>query len=100
MTAKAIIFDISTKRVKADGGTNSELAKIYAQIGSELKKAGFDKRIQHSVYRSSNGDGVNGLLQLLKRKEHFPLFCKYKERIHWMSCDDYSDVTDAFDLYI
>jgi len=26
------------------------------------------------------------------------MFCKYKERIHWMGCDEYSDVTDAFDL--
>jgi hypothetical protein len=70
-----------------------------SSIGKELNQAGFDDRIQHSVYRTTNGDGINALLNLLANKEKFPLFCQYKERVHWMGCDEYSDVTKAFDIY-
>jgi virulence-associated protein VapD len=96
MGNKAIIFDISTKRMKADGMTDSEISKVYSIIGRELCDAGFDDRIQHSVYRTTNGDGINAILTLLNRKDRFPLFCRYKERVHWMGCDEYSDVTSAF----
>ena len=99
MANKALIFDISTKRMKEDGMTDSEISKVYSIIGKELHEAGFDNRIQHSVYRTTNNDGINALLNLLSRKNHFPTFCKYKERVHWMSCDEYSNVTTAFDLY-
>ena len=98
MANKALIFDLSTKRVKEDGHTDSDVSRVYAQIRSELSRAGFSDRIQHSVYRTTNGDGINSLIRLLQRKQEFPMFCKYKERIHWMGCDEYSDVTDAFDL--
>lgn len=98
MGNKALIFDISTKRMKEDGMTDSEISKVYSIIGKELNQAGFDDRIQHSVYRTTNGDGINALLKLLSNKEKFPLFCQYKERVHWMGCDEYSDVTEAFDI--
>lgn len=78
--------------------TDSEISKVYSIIGKELNQAGFDDRIQHSVYRSTNGDGINALLKLLEHKDRYPLFCKYKDRVHWMGCDEYSDVTTAFDL--
>ena len=98
MGNKALIFDISTKRMKEDGLTDSDVSRIYAVIAKELRQAGFDDRIQHSVYRTTNGDGINALLYLLGQKERFPLFCHYKERVHWMGCDEYSDVTEAFHL--
>ena len=99
MGNKAIIFDISVKRMRADGMTESEISKVYSIIGKELYEAGFDKRIQQSVYRTTNGDGINAILALLNRKEKFPLFCQYKERVHWMGCDEYSDVTNAFCIH-
>jgi virulence-associated protein VapD len=99
MGNKALIFDISTKRMKEDGMTDSEISKVYNIIAKELHQAGFDDRIQHSVYRTTNGDGINALINLLGHKERFPLFCQYKERVHWMGCDEYSDVTKAFDIH-
>ena len=97
MGNKALIFDISVKSMKADGMSQSEISKVYSLLGKELAKAGFDDRIQHSAYRTTNGDGINALINLLKQKDRFPLFCKYKERVHWMGCDEYSDTTQAFD---
>ena len=97
MGNKALIFDISTKRMKEDGMTDSEISKVYSIIAKELYQAGFDDRIQHSVYRTTNGDGVNALINLLGQKERFPLVCQYKGRVHWMGCDEYSDITHAFD---
>lgn len=99
MGNKALIFDISTKRMKEDGMTDSEIRKVYSIIGKELSKAGFDDRIQQSVYRTTNGDGINALIKLLGQKKDFPVFCQYKERVHWLGCDEYSDVTHAFDIY-
>jgi len=98
MGNKALIFDISTKRMREDGLSDSEISKVYTIIGKELREAGFDERIQHSAFRSTNNDGVNSLLRLLSRKDHYPMFCTYKERVHWMGCDEYSDVTEAFDI--
>ncbi len=99
MGNKGLVFDISTKRMKEDGMKASEISKVYSIIGKELHQAGFDDRIQHSAYRTTNGDGINALLSLLGQKERFPLFCQYKERVHWMGCDEYSDVTKAFDIH-
>ena len=99
MGNKAIIFDISTKRMREDGLTDSEISRVYSLIGKELYESGFNERVQQSVYRTTQGDGINALLTLLGRKDRFPLFCKYKERVHWMGCDEYSDVTNAFNDY-
>jgi virulence-associated protein VapD len=99
MGNKALIFDISVKRMKEDGMSKSDISKVYSMLGKELAEAGFDDRIQHSVYRTTNGDGINALISLLGNKDRFPLFCKYKERVHWMGCDEYSDVTNAFDCH-
>lgn len=96
MTNKALIYDISTKRMKEDGLTASEISKAYSEIERELRIVGFDERIQKSMYRTTNEDGINSLLALLNRKEHLPLFCKYKDRVHWMSIYEYSDITHAF----
>lgn len=96
MGNKALIFDISTKRMREDGLTDSEINKVYSIIGKELVKAGFRDRVQHSVYRTTDGDGINAMLNLIQYKDRYPLFCKYKSRVHWMGCDEYSDVTEAF----
>lgn len=99
MGNKALIFDISTKRMKEDGMTDSEVSKIYAVMAKELRQAGFDDRIQKSVYRTTNGNGINALINLLKNKKNFPVFCQYKDRVHWMGFDEYCDITDAFEIY-
>lgn len=98
MGDKALIFDVSVRRLKQDGYTDSQISQVYTRIGKELYSAGFDERIQKSAYRTTNGDGINSLLRLLDRKDQYPLFCTYQERVHWMGCDEYSDITDAFKL--
>jgi len=46
MADDVIAFDISTKRMKEDGMTVSDVSRIYAVIGKELRQVGFDDRIQ------------------------------------------------------
>jgi virulence-associated protein VapD len=98
MASKAIIFDISLKRMQEDGLSRSEITKVYNSISQEFRRAGFDERIQQSAYRTTDTEGIKAMLTLINRKNEYPLFCKYKERVHWMTCDEYSDITDAFDL--
>lgn len=96
MASKAIIFDISLKRMQEDGLSRTEITKVYNSINQELRRAGFDERIQQSAYRTTDTEGIKAMLALINRKNEYPLFCKYKERVHWMTCDEYSDITDAF----
>ena len=98
MASKAIIFDISVKRMQEDGLSGSDITRVYSSISQELRRAGFDERIQQSAYRTTDAEGIKAMLALNNRKNEYPLFCKYKERVHWMTCDEYSDITDAFDL--
>lgn len=42
----------------------------------------FDDRIHQSVYRTTNGDGINTLANLLNEKKRFPASCQYKEGAH------------------
>jgi virulence-associated protein VapD len=46
MASKAIIFDISVKRMQEDGLSSSEISKAYSTISQELQRPGFDERIQ------------------------------------------------------
>jgi virulence-associated protein VapD len=99
MASKAIIFDISLKRMQEDGLSRTEITKVYNSINQELRRAGFDERIQQSAYRTTDTEGIKAMLALINRKNEYPLFCKYKERVHWMTCDEYSDITDAFNVH-
>ena len=96
MSDYAIVFDISTKEMKENGHTSSEVTKAYSQINKLAKECGFTEHIQESVHRTNNGDEVNNLLRLIARKEEIPLFCNYKNRVHCFRCDEYSDITDSF----
>lgn len=96
MADYAIVFDISTKEMKEDGHTPSEITKTYNQLSRLAKECGFTERIQGSAYRTNNGDGVNSLLKLIARKDEIPLFCNYKDRVHFFRCDEYSDITHSF----
>ena len=96
MSDYAIVFDISTKEMKENGHTSSEVTKAYSQINKLAKECGFTEHIQESVHRINNGDEVNNLLRLIARKEEIPLFCNYKNRVHCFRCDEYSDITDSF----
>lgn len=98
MASKAIIYDISLKRMQEDGLSRTEISKAYSSIIQELRRAGFDERIQQSAYRTTDTEGIKAMLALISRKKEYPLFCKYKEHVHWMTCDEYSDITDAFDV--
>jgi virulence-associated protein VapD len=99
MASKALIFDINNTRMKEDGLTPSQITRVYEGIAKELFSAGFDERIQHSAYRTTGIEGVKALLTLINRKDKYPLFCQYKSRVHWMTCDEYSDITDAFNVH-
>ena len=96
MADYAIVFDISTKEMKEKGHTASEVTKTYSQLSKLAKECGFTERIQGSAHKTNNGDGVNCLLKLIARKKEIPLFCNYKNRVHFFRCDEYSDITDSF----
>lgn len=95
MADYVIAFDISTKKMKEDGN-ESQINKAYTTLGKILRQCGFTEKIQHSTYRSNNNDGINSLIELLSRKDEIPLFCKYADRIHFLRCDDHSDITSRF----
>jgi virulence-associated protein VapD len=99
MASKALIFDINSTRIKEDGLTPSQITRVYEGIAKELFSAGFDERIQHSACRTTNVEGAKALLTLMDRKDKYPLFCQYKSRVHWMTCAEYSDITDAFNVH-
>ena len=79
--------------------TQSQITRVYEGIAKELFSAGFDERVQQSAYRTTNIEGAKALLTLIDPKDQFPLFCQYKSLVHWMTCDEYSDITDAFNLH-
>ena len=97
MADYVIAFDISTRRMKADG-RESSIAKAYSSLGTLLHSCGFTEKIQQSTYRSNNNDGINSLIEVLARKAELPLFCKYADRVHFLRCDDHSDITARFRL--
>ena len=97
MADYVIAFDISTKRMKEEG-RESSINKAYTTLGRLLRSCGFTEKIQHSTYRSNNNDGINSLIELLARKEELPLFCKYADKVHFLRCDDHSDITERFRL--
>ena len=99
MASKALIFDINNTRMKEDGLTPSQITRVYEGIAKELFSAGFDERIQHSAYRTTGIEGVKALLTLINRKDKYPLFCQYKSRVHWMTCDVAVLITDAFNVH-
>lgn len=95
MADYVIAFDISTKKMKEEG-QEASIHKAYATLGKILRSCGFTEKIQRSTYRTNNNDGINSLIELLSRKSELPLFCKYAERVHFLRCDDHSDITDRF----
>ena len=97
MADYVIAFDISTKRMKADG-QEASITKAYSSLGTLLHSCGFTEKIQQSTYRSNNNDGINSLIEVLARKVELPLFCKYADRVHFLRCDDHSDITARFRL--
>jgi virulence-associated protein VapD len=97
MADYVIAFDISTRRMKVDG-QEASIAKAYSSLGKLLHSCGFTEKIQQSTYRSINNDGINSLIEVLARKADLPLFCKYADKVHFLRCDDHSDITARFRL--
>jgi len=95
MADYVIAFDISTKKMK-QAGQEASINKAYTSLGKLLHSCGFTEKIQRSTYRTNNNDGINSLIELLSRKEELPLFCRFAERVHFLRCDDHSDITDRF----
>ncbi len=95
MADYVIAFDISTKKMKEEG-LEASIPKAYTSLGRLLRSCGFTEKIQHSTYRTNNNDGINSLIELLARKNELPLFCKFAERVHFLRCDDHSDITSRF----
>ena len=46
MASKAIIYDISLRRMQDNGLPPTEISNAYGPINQELRRAGFDERIQ------------------------------------------------------
>lgn len=95
MADYVIAFDISTKKMKEEGH-EAHISKAYASLGKLLRSCGFTEKIQRSTYRTNNNDGINSLIELLTRKDELPLFCRFAERVHFLRCDDHSDITERF----
>lgn len=95
MADYVIAFDISTKKMKEEG-EESSINKAYTSLDRLLRSCGFTERIQRSTYRTNNNDGINSLIELLARKDELPLFCRFAERVHFLRCDDHSDITTRF----
>jgi virulence-associated protein VapD len=95
MADYVIAFDISTKKMKEEGKEGS-INKAYTSLGRLLRSCGFTEKIQRSTYRTNNSDGINSLIELLARKDELPLFCRFAERVHFLRCDDHSDITNRF----
>lgn len=95
MADYVIAFDISTKKMKEEG-QQAAINKAYTSLGKLLHSCGFTERIQRSTYRTNNNDGINSLIELLGRKNELPLFCRFAERVHFLRCDDHSDITNKF----
>ena len=95
MADYVIAFDISTKKMK-EQGQEASINKAYTTLGKLLRSCGFTERIQQSTYRTNNNDGINSLIELLARKDELPLFCRFAERVHFLRCDDHSDITTRF----
>jgi len=96
MANYAIAFDISTKEMKKNGHSLSEITKAYNQLSKLVKECGFTEHIQGSAHKTNNDDGVNSLLRLIARKGEIPLFCCYKNNVHFFRCEDISDITNQF----
>ena len=97
MADYVIAFDMSTKRMKADGH-EALIPRAYSSLGRLLHSCGFTEKIQQSTCRSNNNDGINSLIEVLARKAELPLFCKYADRVHFLRCEDHSDITARFRL--
>jgi len=101
MANYVIAFDISTKRMKEDGHGHL-ISKAYISLGKLLRSCGFTEKIQHSTYKTNNHDGINCLIELLGRIDRLrnldnaPLFCQYAERVHFLRCEEHSDITEKF----
>lgn len=101
MADYVIAFDISTKKMREDG-REALINKAYLGLGKLLRSCGFTEKIQHSTYKTSNNDGINSLIELLGRidrlrlAENIPLFCQYAERVHFLRCEEHSDITERF----
>jgi len=101
MADYVIAFDISTKKMKEDG-KDALINKAYSGLGKLLRACGFTEKIQHSTYKTNNNDGINCLIRLLSRidslsqQENTPLFCQYAEKVHFLRCEEHSDITERF----
>lgn len=95
MADYVIAFDISTKKMK-EVGQAASISKAYSTLGKLLRSCGFTEKIQRSTYRTNNNDGINSLIELLARKDELPLFCRFAEKVHFLRCDDHSDITNRF----
>src|SRR3954470_21005182 len=95
MTQYAIAFDLDTKRMKADGFTDSDTTQVYQEIPEALGFCGFTKHPQGSLYcTEAHEDAITALMQLESVLEKLaPTFCRYARRINVFRMEEWSDVT-------
>ena len=82
----------TTKEMKENGHTASEVTKAYNQVSKLAKECGFTEHIQGSAHKTNNGNGVTSLLKLIARKKEIPLFCNYKNRVHFFRPERQADI--------
>ena len=98
MAQYAIAFVISTKTMKGDGKTQTDITDLYQkEIPNALYKAGFQVHPQGSLYHTNvtSEEALKKLMSLQKLlQKHAPVFCKYVRCVHIFRMEEWSDVTD------
>ena len=95
----AIVYNLSSADMRADGLTDSEMSQIYqSEIPKALALCGFTEHLQRSFYATDAGEalaeGVRRLREVMP--VHAPNFCRYATRVHLFRFDDWIDVTNHF----
>lgn len=96
MAQYAIAFDLSTKTMRADGMTKSEITSVYnTEIPQALASCGFTVHAQGSLYHTeADQNPITAIMQLQSTLTgKAPKFCKYVKRVHVFRMEEWSDVT-------
>lgn len=97
MAQYAIAFDLSQRKMKDAGHSQSDITKVYqVEIPAALNSCGFTGHLQGSVYctEADNPDSIVALMKLQGAlRQMAPTFCRYVSSVHVFRMEEWSDVT-------
>lgn len=96
MHTRAIIYDLNTKAMNADGLTKSEITSIYHQGKKVFEANGMSDHLQYSMYATKNTeDSLKTIIKVISElPSQAPDFCRYLSRFNVVHIDDSIDLTD------